>query len=175
MGILALAGCSDSDEAKKVRIGETATVDADKGGKIDVTVVAVEAGSDADLATLANPAKYVGKTPYYLRYRLTKTGDKGDSSTKFVVSAGDHRLTSLHVAPSFEHSVNPDDAKNPVSVDVRTFEKCTDKGQMSIDDFAKAPKGTTYQGCTIYLSNAGEGAPSRVEWVPDKDAVVVWK
>ncbi|MFI1582708.1 hypothetical protein [Embleya sp. NPDC020630] len=46
---------------------------------------------------------------------------------------------------------------------------------MSIDDFAKAPKGTMYQGCTIYLSNAGEGAPSRIDWVPKKDAVVVWK
>ncbi|MFD5323785.1 hypothetical protein [Streptomyces sp. NPDC127092] len=163
--VLALTACSSSGEERS--IGQSASVEVAKGHHVDVTVLALEAGTAADLAQLKDSSQYAGRTPYYLRYSYIKTQDEKVRWTgDFEVHGDDGPLTQLDVLPSLDSTGNPDDP-----FDVRTFEKCE-----SGTDFDKVPKGGTVEGCDIFLTDTGGGTPKDVKWVDDSDkTLVTWK
>ncbi|MFD7322545.1 hypothetical protein ACFV9D_15870 [Streptomyces sp. NPDC059875] len=163
LGALALGGCSSTPEAE---VGKTLDVEVAKGYSADVTVLAVEAGSAQDLSELKDASKYAGRTPYYLRYRYTKTQEgAADWSGEFAVSGEDGHLTRLSVLPSLDATGDADDP-----FDVRTFDKCR-----SVTGFDELPKGGSAEGCQIYLSDTGGGAPEKVEWVDGDETLATWK
>ncbi|WP_164986330.1 hypothetical protein [Streptomyces roseicoloratus] len=130
------------------------------------TVLALEAGSEADLAELKDSAKYAGRTPYYLRYRYTKTEEaKASWSGALEVHGDGGPLTKLSVLPSFEASGDPDDPLH-----VRTFEKCEES-----TGFDELPTGGSVEGCRIFLTDKGGGAPNDVTWVDGNRTLVIWK
>lgn len=163
-GALALTGCSSVEE---VAFGRTANVEAEKGYSVDVTVLGLEAGTSADLDQLKDASKYEGRTPYYLRYRFTKTDDgaAADWSADFEVRDGEGSLTQLSVLPSIDATGDLDDP-----FDVNTFDKC--QGSTGFD---KLPKGASVEGCEIYLTDSGGGAPESVNWVLGDETLVTWK
>ncbi|WNF28756.1 hypothetical protein RI138_19035 [Streptomyces sp. C11-1] len=164
----ALTACSGSGQ--ELGYGEEAT-----GDGVDVTVVRVEAGSAGDLTSLKDAAKYDGRTPYYLHYRVTKTKDGDVKGPSFDVANDKNRLTRLSILPSFPTPTVGDDGELSYSPAPK-FEKCTD--DQSSSDFNKAPQGETYEACSIYLSAEGDtSAPSEVTWVEGakNETVAVWK
>ncbi|MFD0372595.1 hypothetical protein [Streptomyces sp. NPDC127114] len=163
--VLALTACSSSSGEER-SIGQSASVEVAKGHHVDVTVLALEAGTEADLAELKDSSKYAGRTPYYLRYRYTKTQEgKASWSGDFEVHGDAGPLTSLSVLPSLDSTGNPDDP-----FDVRTFEKCE-----SSTGFDKVAKGASVEGCQIFLTDTGGGAPKDVKWVDGDKTLVTWK
>ncbi|MEU1782966.1 hypothetical protein ABZ545_26305 [Streptomyces abikoensis] len=170
-----LAGCSgcsgsSSDEGKELRFGETASLPGYKDTKLDVTVERLEQGSSSDLSVLKDASKYAGRTPYYLRYKLTKTeaGTSGGASTYFSVADGNKkRLTKLTILGALDTTGDP---KNPLKY--RGFEKCESS---SPSDFDKAAPGQSVTGCAVYVADAGAGAPTGVTWEQGTKTLATWK
>ncbi|MGA5873814.1 hypothetical protein [Streptomyces cinereoruber] len=165
-----LTACSES--AQELGYGEKAT-----GKDIDVTVLRVEAGSSGDLAALEDASRYAGRTPYYLHYRVTKNKDGAVKGPSFDVGDGKKRLTLLNILPAFPTPTVGQDGDFTYA-DAPKFDKCTDDD--SFEKFEKAAKGASYEACSIYLTDEGDGAaPSEVKWVEgdrreEKD-IAVWK
>ncbi|UQI45925.1 hypothetical protein M1P56_16960 [Streptomyces sp. HU2014] len=151
-----------------MKFGEKAIVEGEKSGTVGVTVERVEKGSTADLAGLENPQKYEGKTPFYVRFTLTKTaeGNGNDASSQFEVSQDGKRLTRLMVFPSFDTTGDP---SNPLVV--RAFERCEGANDAK---YKEAAEGQSVEGCAIYLAE-GSGAPSTVSWRPHNKTLATWK
>ncbi|MCD9195285.1 hypothetical protein [Streptomyces albireticuli] len=151
-----------------MKFGEKATVEGDKSGTVGVTVERVEKGDNADLSGLENPEKYKGKTPFYVRYKLTKTaeGNGNDASSHFEVSKDGKRLTELMVFTSFDTTGDP---SNPLVV--RAFERCEGAGHTKYEE---AAEGQSVEGCAIYLAE-GSGAPSTVTWTRHNKTLATWK
>lgn len=151
--------------------GEKAT-----GDEIDVTVLRVEAGGAEDLSTLEDAARYAGRTPYYLHYRVTKTKDGSVKGPDFDVAAGDEgRLTLLNIMPGFPSPTIDENGELSQS-EAPKFDKCTD--DHSYAEFNKAATGESYEACSIYLTDRGDtAAPSDVTWVEgsQREQVAVWK
>ncbi|MFF4225848.1 hypothetical protein ACX9I7_06720 [Streptomyces sp. L500] len=169
------AGCSgsSSDEGKELRFGETASLPGYKDAKVDVTVERLEQGGSADLSVLKDASKYAGRTPYYLRYKLTKptgaeAGKSGGASTYFsVADANKKRLTKLTILGALDTTGDP---KNPLKY--RGFEKCE---SLSTSDFEKAAPGQSVTGCAVYVADAGAGAPTGVTWEQGTKTLATWK
>ncbi|MCC3776803.1 hypothetical protein [Streptomyces sp. UNOB3_S3] len=166
-----LAGCSgsSSDEGKELRFGETASLTGYKDAKLDVTVDRLEQGGSADLSVLKDASKYAGKTPYYLRYKLTKTeaGKSGGASTYFsVTDANKKRLSKLTIIGALDTTGDP---KNPLKY--RGFDKCE---SLSTSDFEKAAPGQSVTGCAVYVADAGAGVPT-VTWEQGTKTLATWK
>ncbi|MDT0450763.1 hypothetical protein [Streptomyces hesseae] len=167
-----LAGCSgsSSDEGKEVRFGETASVTGYKDAKVDVTVERLEQGGSTDLSVLKDASKYAGRTPYYLRYKLTKTeaGQSGGASTYFSVTDGNKkRLTKLTILGALDTT---DDPNNPLKY--RGFEKCE---SLNTSAYEKAAPGQSVTGCAVYVADAGAEAPTSVTWEQGSKTLATWK
>ncbi|MFF5454508.1 hypothetical protein ACFY40_25215 [Streptomyces sp. NPDC012950] len=163
-----LTGCSGS--AQELGYGEKAT-----GEDIDVTVLRVEAGSSGDLAVLEDASRYAGRTPYYLHYRVTKNKEGSVKGPDFDVEGGKGRLTLLNIMPGFPSPTVGPDGRLSYS-EAPKFDKCADTRTSA--EFAKAAKGESYEACSIYLTDEGDGAaPSGVKWVEGdrREEVAVWK
>ncbi|MFD7233726.1 hypothetical protein ACFWAT_00260 [Streptomyces syringium] len=137
-----------------MKFGDRATVEGDRSGSVGVTVVRVEEGSNADLSGLENPSKYEGKTPFYVRFKLTKTaeGNDNDESSHFEVSKDGKRLTELMVFTSFDATGDP---SNPLVT--RAFERCESADHTK---YKEAAERQSVEGCAIFLATEGAGAPS---------------
>ncbi|GHF04504.1 hypothetical protein [Streptomyces morookaense] len=165
VAVITLAGCSGSSE-KHAAFGEAVTVDSYDKGPLSVAVERIDRGSSSDLNVLKDSAKYAGKTPYYLYYKLTRTeSGKGSSGTNFVVSDGDKELTHLTIMGSFDPT---GDWRDPLRY--RGFDKCE-----GADGFEKTGPGQSVEGCAVYVADAGTGAPKTVKWVTRRDAQATWE
>lgn len=154
--VLVVAGCSDSGE--QLTFGEKATVSAERGGTLDVTVLRIDEGSNSDLTALENASQYTGDTPYYVHYEIAKTEGSHDTLWEsFVVSAGGERLTELNVMAAVDFS-------DPFRPTVKEFDRCT---AADMTEFEKAAKGQSVEGCAIFLADKGIGAPTTVQWALD--------
>ncbi len=170
----ALTGCSGSD-TEELSYGEKATKD-----NLEVSVLRVEAGTSGDLSVLEDAAEYQGRTPYYVRYRVTKTEAGKVDGPSFDVTADGGLLTQLNIMASFPVIEVGADGK-PRYKEAPKFEKCIDEPAAA--EFGKAPAGASYEGCTIYLSDTGSTAePKKVEWnkgglvrSSEDEAYAVWK
>ncbi|MFD3656539.1 hypothetical protein [Streptomyces sp. NPDC058620] len=163
-----LTACSGSGQ--ELGYGEKAT-----GDDIDVTVLRVDAGSTEDLAALEDAARFAGRTPYYLHYRVTKTKDGSVKGPDFDVAGDEGQLTPLNIMPGFPSPTIGEDGELSQS-EAPKFDKCTD--DHSYADFNKAATGETYEACSIYLADQGDSAaPSDVTWVKGSksEVVAVWK
>ncbi|MHC0429904.1 hypothetical protein ACX6XY_06925 [Streptomyces sp. O3] len=164
---VALTACSSGQE---LSYGEQASAN-----DLDVTVLRVEQGSTADLAMLKDADKYADRTPYYVHYRVAKT-TRGEVKSPDLDAVGDGgRLTQLNIMPSFPSPSVGADGKLTYSKAPK-FDKCTD--EHSYEEFNKAPKGESYEACTIYLTDAGDSAgPTQVEWADSgkSDPIATWK
>ncbi|MFG2332877.1 hypothetical protein ACGFMM_25080 [Streptomyces sp. NPDC048604] len=169
---LVLTGCSDAQE---LSYGSSAKKD-----NLEVTVLRVTSGTSGDLSVLKDAAQYQGRTPYYLHYRVTKTGDGDVSGPSFDVTAGGDLLTRLSIMNAFPEPVVGADGKLSYK-DAPKFDKCLDEHDYG--KFKKAPAGESYEACAVYLSAAGSTtAPEKVEWVKggllrrsDDEAFALWK
>ncbi|MFJ8044041.1 hypothetical protein ACIRBX_26415 [Kitasatospora sp. NPDC096147] len=169
---LVLAGCSDTQE---LSYGSSAKKD-----NIEVSVERVVAGTTADLSVLKDAAKYQGRTPYYLHFRVTKTADGDVTGPSFDVTADGDLLTRLSIMPSFPEPVVGADGKLSYK-ESQKFDKCLDGHDSA--KFKSAAAGESYQACVVYLSATGSTkAPEKVEWVKggllrrsDDEAFAVWK
>lgn len=169
--LLALAavvtGCSSGQE---LSYGEKAGAE-----NLDVTVLRVEQGSAADLASLEGAERYAGRTPYYVHYRVAKTTDGSAEWPDLDVAGDDGRLTYLSILPGFPSSTV--DADGNVTMEAGPkFDACT-VDDTDKKDFDSAPKGESYESCGIYLTDEGGTSPTRVEWVESgkQDPIAVWK
>ncbi|MCC3768819.1 hypothetical protein [Streptomyces sp. UNOC14_S4] len=168
--LLAVTGCSHDSgpTTETLRIGDTATIDDNEQLKIQAAVTTIDTGSSADLNELQNPSKYAGKTPYYVRYRLTTTASSATApSESFVAFAGSKQLTHLSVIPSLDVTNDPE---HPLSS--HSFDKCK---SAATDKLKNAPAGQSVDGCIIFLSDNGDGAPTKVQWGLKKTPAAVWK
>jgi hypothetical protein len=168
--VLTVAGCGGGGE--QLEFGGTATVDAEGGGKIQMTVLGIDEGATSDLDGLQDSSRYAGKTPYYLRYAYAKTADgKTAPEGEIAVFAGDRQLTKLSILPSFDFDQN--DPLAPPTV--RRFDKC--RGVES-EALKKAATGQRVEGCGIYLADSGMGEPTKVELtsgsITDAETFVTW-
>ncbi|MEV4742576.1 hypothetical protein [Streptomyces sp. NPDC049555] len=167
VGILALAGCADSGQS--LEFGEKATVAGDRSGSVGVTVVRVEKGSHADLSLLQDASKYSGKTPYYVRFKLTKTaeGNDNDETSHFEVWSDGKRLTELIVLPSMEATGDPTE---PLTTG--HFDKCVGADHTT---FKEAPTGASVGGCAVFVAPDDAKAPSTVTWTRRSETLAAWK
>ncbi|MFE1952008.1 MULTISPECIES: hypothetical protein [Streptomyces] len=169
---LALTGCSDTEE---LSYGDKATKD-----NLEVSVVRVETGSNGDLSVLKDASEYQGRTPYYVHYKVTKSESGDVDGPSFDVTADGDLLTRLDIMAAFPEPVVGDDGQLSYE-EAPKFDKCLDEHDSA--KFAKAPAGESYEGCSVYLSEAGSDAsPEKVEWVKggllrssDDEPFAVWK
>ncbi|MGA4979861.1 hypothetical protein [Streptomyces cinereoruber] len=168
----ALTGCSGVQE---LPYGAKAKKD-----NLEVSVLRVVAGTSGDLSVLKEAAKYQGRTPYYVHYRVTKT-DAGDvNGPSFDVTADGALLTQLNIMSAFPEPIVGTDGKLSYK-DAPKFDKCLDEHNFS--EFKQAAAGESYEACTVYLSALGSNAaPEKVEWVKgdllrrsDDQSFAVWK
>ncbi|MFD6229381.1 hypothetical protein ACFWFZ_21285 [Streptomyces sp. NPDC060232] len=168
----ALTGCSGAQE---LSYGAKAKKD-----NLEVSVLRVVAGTSGDLSVLKEAAKYQGRTPYYVHYRVTKT-DAGDvNGPSFEVTADGALLTQLNIMSAFPEPIVGTDGKLSYK-DAPKFDKCLDEHNFS--EFKQAAADESYEACTVYLSASGSNAaPEKVEWVKggllrrsDDQAFAVWK
>ncbi|MBL1076453.1 hypothetical protein JK358_18810 [Nocardia sp. 2] len=133
-GLFALSGCGP--EYQRMRFGEMAQVPGTEG-HINLAVIRIEAGSNADLAALEDASQYAGQTPYYVHYAQVGAGAAdGD----FRAYQGDNQLARLTV---------PGD-----------FDKCLPGESPTADD-------QRVEGCMIFLADSGTGRPDRVDLAVD--------
>ncbi|MET9491009.1 hypothetical protein [Nocardia sp. NPDC006630] len=160
--VIVVSGCSDG--VKELKFGESTDVSALKGGTIGVSVTRIDAGSNADLASLENASKYAGQTPYYVHYAVVKkTGDLREDGD-YAAYDGDKQLTHLSVQSALDFS-------SPLDPKLHKFDKCTDQGS-----WAQTAPGQTLEDCMIFLADPGTGRPTKIELVSSGDhkAKVRW-
>ncbi|WP_415952695.1 hypothetical protein [Streptomyces sp. KLOTTS4A1] len=172
-GVLAfvLVGCSGTEE---LSYGDTAEKD-----NLEVTVVRVDAGTPGDLSVLEDADKYRDRTPYYVRFRVTKSESGDVEGPSFDVMADGDRLTRLNIMSALPKPVVGEDGQLRYE-EAPKFDKCLDEHDSAA--FEKAPAGESYEACSIYLAEPGSGAPDKVEWVKggllrssEDQAFAVWK
>ncbi|MFD5648990.1 hypothetical protein [Streptomyces sp. NPDC127039] len=170
---LALTGCSG--DTQELSFGDKAEKD-----NLEVSVVRVDAGTSGDLSVLEDAAKYQGRTPYYVHYRVTKTEAGDVDGPSFDVTADGDLLTRLNIMSAFPKPVVGEDGQLSYE-EAPKFDKCLDEHDSG--KFEKAAAGESYEACAVYLSESGSGAePEKVEWVKggllrssDDEAYAVWK
>ncbi|MFF2552660.1 hypothetical protein ACFVUS_16760 [Nocardia sp. NPDC058058] len=150
---------------KKVSFGEAVTIDR-KDGAQGLTVLRVDKGNTSDLDSLADSSKYAGKTPYYVRYRLTKASTSYNTTSYFAVYAGKKQLSELIFLPSAGSLGNPNRSS------ASRFDKCFGA---SAAEFDKMSQGQSLEGCTTFLAGSGVGTPDKVQWKPEKAVIATWQ
>ncbi|WP_067830200.1 hypothetical protein [Nocardia inohanensis] len=154
--LIALAGCSAKDDAKDLKFGETIDVDAYDNGKVGIGITSIETGSNADLSTLENAAKYTGKTPYYVHYVVVKrVGDK-HAKGDFAAYAGDSQLTRLSVQSRL-------DLSDRGNVKRQVFDKCNSDAFLN-----EVTVGQRIETCMIFLADPGTARPTKIEYIVDR-------
>ncbi|MER7723686.1 hypothetical protein [Streptomyces sp. NPDC096323] len=170
---LVLTGCSEDTPA--LSYGDTAKKD-----NLEVSVERVDTGTSGDLSLLQDASRYQGRTPYYVHYRVAKTGTGSVDGPSFDLTADGDLLTRLDIMSAFPEPVVGDDGQLTYK-DGPKFDKCLDEHDSK--KFEEAAAGESYEACSVYLSEAGSGAaPEKVEWVKggllrrsDDKAFAVWK
>ncbi|GHF58677.1 hypothetical protein GCM10010218_44990 [Streptomyces mashuensis] len=167
VGVLALTGCGESGPS--LAFGEKATVTGDRSGSVGVTVVRVEKGTHADLSRLEDAAKYAGKTPYYVRFKLTKTaaGNDDDETSHFEVYADGKPLSELIILPSLQPTGDPSE---PLTSG--RFDKCEGADHTR---YKEAAEGQSVDGCTVFVAPDSAAAPSTVKWTRRSKTLATWK
>ncbi|MFB8003910.1 hypothetical protein [Nocardia sp. NPDC056000] len=169
-----LSGCSE-DATQQLRFGESLTVSR-INGTVGIAVLRIDRGSASDLEgltsaftnPLADPlakSPAIDGTPYYVRYRLTRTSAGADVGTYFVVNAGRKSVGQMTISPAPFSGLTGFAEKSGVE------KLCAGVGQ---DEFRALSQGQSLEGCTPFLvpSSFGPEAPTRVQWVPYKGNVV---
>ncbi|WP_458687150.1 hypothetical protein [Nocardia tengchongensis] len=140
------------------------------GGAFVTSGCAKDAGtSDLDNVTSTDPSQPMsGRTPYYVRFRLTRTSSETSTGTKFAAFAGDTRVPELNISDAPFAAVWG--GRRP---DTGIFAKCKTP---SNEDFGKLAQGQSIEGCTPFITPRGAAAPTRIQWTPyDGKVVATWE
>lgn len=139
-----LTGCSVGEE---LGFGESAIIQLRSGATVEVAVTASTPGDTADFSDLQDPSTISGKTPYYVKYTVTRTNDKpisfsdGFSADSFSADDGSRGLENLQV--------------------IGGIPTCKEETTSSLEH---APVGTSVSGCVIFLASSGIGEPTSIEF-----------
>ncbi|QLY27923.1 hypothetical protein [Nocardia huaxiensis] len=142
-------------------------------GTVGIAVLRIDQGMTSDLDGLTHAltkSSVVGiGTPYYVRYRLTRTSVGADVGTYFAVYAGRNRLAELTISPA------PFSGMTGAGVKAGVEKACAG---VKPDEFRALSQGQSLEGCTPFLADAtvDPEAPTRVQWVPYAGKVVAtWR
>ncbi|MEU0542324.1 hypothetical protein [Nocardia sp. NPDC005978] len=161
-----LSGC-EQEVTEKLKFGESVTVSL-IDGTVGIAVLSIERGTTSDLDglvyTMSNSPVTSG-TPYYVRYRLTRTSAGADVGTHFVVEAGRNRLGEVTINPPLYSGFGTQSGVEKECPAVRP------------DEFRALSQGQSLEGCKAFVAPSAFGgeAPTRVQWVPYEGRVVaIW-
>lgn len=169
--VFGLSGCAE-DVVQRLAFGESVTVSR-IDGTVGIAVLRIEKGEGSDLDGLTGTlvpladrttTSMTGLTPYYVRFRITRTSAETNTGTKFSVLAGRKPLSQLTITD------DPLAVFNQLPTQVSQAEvKCR---AASSHEFGALGTGQSIEGCTPFLGKTGDAAPTTVQWVPYRDKVI---